>query len=108
NYRKSRAEPLYYMAHVLRENKEFEKAYEIAKIASTQPATNDNLFVQQWIYDYGLALEHSVCAYWVGKYKECQKICLELLKKDLTDDVYETVTANLQFANLKLLDETLK
>ena len=79
-YRKSRIEPLYYIARYFRIKEDFNSGYLTAKLAQTVPISQDILFVQQWMYDYGVQLELSVCAYWIKKYEECQQISLDLLK----------------------------
>jgi hypothetical protein len=58
------------------------------------------------MYDYGLALELSICAYWIEKYEECQQLCVDLLKKEnLPPDVRTCVQKNLEFANAKLIEK---
>lgn len=105
-YRTSRVEPLYYMAKYFRDNNNFKSGYLVAQIAQTLPVSQDLLFVEKWMYDYGIALELSICAYWIGKYEECQQISLDLLKrKDLPANVRTCVENNLGFANAKLLDQ---
>lgn len=105
-YRNSRLEPIYQLVHFYRMQNDFQKGYSIAKIGETIPLSNDLLFVQEWMYDYGLLLELSICAYWTGKYKECQEISLNLLKKaNLPENVRSCVQNNLGFANGKLLEE---
>ena len=108
-YRRSRAEPLYQIAHLYRLKGDFKSGYLIAKIAQTLPQTQDILFVQQWMYDYGIPLELSICAYWTGKYEECQQISLEILKrKELPANVRTCVENNLGFANAKLVEAHLE
>lgn len=104
-YRKSRLEPLYHIMRLYENDHDYQSAYLIGKIAQTLPQTQDILFVQQWIYDYGLLLELSVCAYWTEKYEECQKISVDLLKKDLPGDIRKLIESNLSFANDKLLEK---
>jgi glycosyltransferase involved in cell wall biosynthesis len=106
-YRKSRIEPLYYIANYYRETKNYHLGYLAAKLANSFPVSKDILFVQQWMYDYGVPIELSVCAYWLGKYEECKQISVELLlKKDkLPPDVRTLVEKNLAFANEKLLEQ---
>jgi glycosyltransferase involved in cell wall biosynthesis len=106
--RMSRIEPLYHLARIYREKKEFYKGYEIAKLATAIPPSKDLLFVQTWMYAYGLPLERSVCAYWIGNYKECQTISSALLEKTLPDGIRDVVQANLGFANAKLLESICK
>lgn len=108
-YRRSRIEPVYHMAHLLRQKGDYHSAYLAAKIATAVPQSGDALFVQQWMHDYGALLELSIDAYWIGKYEECQQVSLELLKKpNLPPEVRSCIEANLGFANAKLLDTVLQ
>lgn len=108
DYRKTRAEPLYYLAHLYRMKDDFKTAYKIAKIGASIPDSKDVLFIQHWIYDYGLPLELSVNAYWTGRYKECKQISEKLLKRDLPENIRECVQANLEFANSKLREKAIE
>lgn len=103
-YRPSRAEPYYYLTKYYQAQGDHGAAYEIAKIGAYLPLSGDNLFVWNWIYDYGLIIELSVSAYWTGKYEECKKISEELLKRDLPSHTRSVVLSNLKFANDKLLE----
>jgi len=61
------------------------------------------LFVQPWVYDYGLLDEFSVNAYWAGSYRESLDACLKLLASDkLPPDMLKRVVANARFATEKL------
>ncbi|WP_059359753.1 tetratricopeptide repeat-containing glycosyltransferase [Parachlamydia acanthamoebae] len=105
-YRNSRIEPLYQIAHYLGLKGDFKLGYEMAKIALAVPTTTDILFVQDWMREYGILLELSISAYWIGKYEESQQISLELLKnKNLPPNVRACVENNLGFANAKLLEK---
>lgn len=105
-YRKTRIEPLYHIAHLFRQNGDYKSGYLSAKIAQTIPVSQDVLFLQQWMYDYGIQLELSICAYWIEKYEECQQLSLDLLKKtNLPPAVRTCVQNNLGFANAKLLEQ---
>ena len=104
-YRPSRSEPLYRMVNLFRRKREFEKGYKLAEIASTISRPSDVLFVEDWVYDYGIDLERSICAYWMGNYQECQDICLQILgKSDLPESVRDCVTRNLEFSNSRLAE----
>ncbi len=107
-YRKTRLEPLYHLMRLFEQQKDYKTGYLIGKIAETITQTSDVLFVQQWMYDYGTLLELSVCAYWAGKYKECQQMSLQLLKKNLDPHLQKTIENNLAFANEKLLEKALE
>ncbi|CUI17062.1 hypothetical protein PNK_1450 [Candidatus Protochlamydia naegleriophila] len=105
HYRPSRVEPLYYLAKYYRSQQDHLKAYLIASIGLSIPASQDSLFVERWINDYDMQLELSVCAYWIGKYEECQILSANLLKKpDLPENVREVVEKNISFANAKLVE----
>lgn len=104
--RPSRAEPLFHLARYLRQQKDFSSAYAIAKIGITIPESADLLFMQHWIYDYGMAIELSACAYWAEHYKECQQLSQALLKNErMSSENRMIVHNNLEFANLKLFSQ---
>ncbi|MBZ9743525.1 MULTISPECIES: glycosyltransferase [unclassified Mesorhizobium] len=61
------------------------------------------LFVQPWVYDYGLLDEFSVNAYWAGAYRKSLDACLTLLASDkVPRDMLKRVVANARFAADKL------
>ena len=102
-YRKSRIEPLYHLSYLYRTNKDYELAYQTAKTAQNLPPSTDLLFNQAWMKEYGVPLELSVNAYWVGKYEESQQISAELLKRNDLPPRYRTcIEDNIKFANSKL------
>lgn len=100
----SRVEPLYHLASYYRRSEDYLSGYRTASIAERIPESSDLLFVQKWMTDYGISLEKSVCAYWIGKVEECQKISLNLLSRsDLPENYRELIESNLGFANAKLV-----
>ncbi len=102
-FRSSRAEPLYYISHYYRLKEDYLPGYLIAKMAYDIPPPNDILFVRKWMYEYGIPLELSVCAYWIGNYEECKQVSEKMLQnRDLPQHVRECVEKNLWFANQKL------
>ncbi|TPL07075.1 glycosyltransferase [Mesorhizobium sp. B2-4-14] len=65
-----------------------------------QPA---GLFIQPWVYDYGLLDEFAINAYWAGAYRESLDSCLKLLATDkLPADMAKRVVATARFAADKL------
>ncbi|MBS0656389.1 MAG: glycosyltransferase [Verrucomicrobia bacterium] len=105
DYNRSRVEPYYYIASFYRERGEYAKGYQVTSIGLTLPRSKELLGIQEWIYDYGLLLERSICAYWIGKYEECQQLSIAMLNNpQLPPHVRECVQANLGFANAKLLE----
>lgn len=106
-YRPSRLEPLYYIAHHYRLQEDYLPGYLIAKMAYNIPPPDDILFVRKWMYDYGLPLELSICAYWIGNYDECKQVSLKILEnKNIPKHIRECVEGNLSYANQKLNEET--
>ncbi|MFI5344095.1 MAG: glycosyltransferase [Chlamydiales bacterium] len=105
-YRPIRAEPLYYIANYYRLKGDYLSGYLIASMAYNIPTPDDTLFVRKWMYDYGIPIELSICAYWIGKYEECKQISLKMLNNpDLPKHVLDCAKDNLSFANKKLKEE---
>lgn len=102
-FRKSRIEPLFKLAQIENKRKNYAKAYEITKLALDTPPTSDVLFVEKWLYDYGLLIELSVSAYWLDNFEECKRISEKLLENELPEKIKALVEKNLAFANGKLL-----
>ena len=66
----------------------------------TQP---NGLFVQPWVYDYGILDEFAINAYWAGAYRESLDACLKLLASDkLPPSMVKRIAANARFAADKL------
>ena len=105
HYRNTRPEPLYYIANYYRMKSNYALGYEIAKIGSNIPPTKDILFVEKWVSEYGLPLEQSICAYWIGNYKKCEKVSLKILNTPgIPDGVKECVEKNLSYTRTKLVN----
>lgn len=105
HYRPSRAEPLYRLAAYYRLNNDFPAAYLTSSTGLKVPLPNDILFVENWVYDYGMLFENSIDAYWVGRYDECQQACQKLLANPkLPPALKEQVEKNIAFANAKVLE----
>jgi glycosyltransferase involved in cell wall biosynthesis len=102
-YRPSRAEPLYQIAFLNRCAENYLKGYKFAKKGLTIPKSNDILFVEPWVYEYGLLLEFSICAYWIKRYTEAWLASqLLLTNTNLPDNVRECVENNLKWINEKI------
>lgn len=105
-YMRTRAEPYYHLARYYRSLGDNERCYLVACIGKTIPLPDDLLWVEEWMYDYGLLMEISVSSYWIGKYKECQEASAAMLKQqNLPDNFRECAESNLGFANAKLLEQ---
>jgi len=76
----TRAESLHAAAAYCRRTKKYRQAYLFAKEGLTLSLPVRPLFVENWIYHYGLLDEFSIAAYWIGKPKEAFDCCVKLLK----------------------------
>lgn len=102
-YHPTRAEPLYRLAEFYRRANNFLAGYLVAREGLHIRMPRDALFVEHWIYDYGLLLEYSVSAYWIGKYAETKAASEKILAlPDIPDHVRKTVENNLKWANIQL------
>lgn len=106
---RNRLEPYYYLARYYRSINDPLRAYHVAKIGITIPLpTKETFFIEGWMYDYGLLMELSISSFHVGKYQECQNVCVALLENpDLPETFRDCAEQNLGFANEKLLEEVI-
>jgi len=98
-----RAEALHGAARYCRNIRDFDKGYALAKdgLAIAKPA--GGLFIETWIYDYGLLDEFAVNAYWIGLVDDCLHACERLLiEKKMPQDMVPRVEANAQFARQRI------
>lgn len=104
-----RAEPLYRLANYHRRNGNYAAGYALSCLALTLSPSFNHLFIEQWIYDYGLLLESSICSYWIGKYNESERDCLVLLANQrLLPEMRECVENNLKWVYTKIPPTQLK
>ncbi len=98
DFRPIRTEPLYRLCQYYRLKENYLLGYLLSQYALKFKQPDDVLFVEAWIYEYGLLLEHSVCAYWIGCYDESYQDSQQLLSiKNLPQNVRECVENNLRF-----------
>lgn len=101
--RPQRAEPLCRLAAYYRKQGDYLLGYLIASFGLTVPLPKDVLFVENWVYEYGLLMEKAINAYCIGNYQESYFLSLQLLKNEkLPPHVKECAEKNLQFAKSKL------
>ncbi|WP_018260231.1 glycosyltransferase [Methylobacterium sp. WSM2598] len=75
------------------------QGHAIAKEALGRPAPADGLFVERWIYAYGLADEYAINAYWAGAMHDCIDGCLRALHSEMLPAAdRERILRNLRFA----------
>ena len=64
------------------------------------------LFLQPWVYDYGLLDEFSINAYWAGAYRKSLDAALKLLAREkLPPSMVKRIAGNARFAADKVLSE---
>ncbi len=98
HFRPTRIEPLYHLCVYYRKKENYLLSYLLANHALGIKQPNDPLFVESWIYDYGILLESSISAYWIERYDESFYSCYQLLSKNsLPQNVKECVQRNLTF-----------
>src|SRR5262249_55486990 len=77
----------------------YERGYEFATNGLAIACPNDGLPIEDWIYQYGLLDELSVCAYWTERYTECVSACDRLLTEaQIPTDMRDRVVKNRNFA----------
>jgi glycosyltransferase involved in cell wall biosynthesis len=98
-----RAESLHAAARFTRLRDQHHLAYMLAKTALSIPRPDGGLFVETWIYDYGLLDEFSIAAYWAGHVPESLEACDTLLSGGkLPVEHRARVIENRQFAEDRL------
>lgn len=98
-----RAEALHGAARYCRNIKDFDRGYMLAKDGLAIPKPAGGLFIEPWIYDYGLLDEFAVSAYWIGRADDCLYACERLLiEKEMPQDMIARIEANAQFARQQI------
>jgi glycosyltransferase involved in cell wall biosynthesis len=99
----NRAEALHGASRYCRLSARYKEGYEIAKRAVPFRDVPDGLFVEPWIYEYGLLDEFAVNAYWTGAYQECLDACERILREGKCPEAERPrIEANAAFARQKL------
>jgi len=94
-----RVEVLYAAVQYCRFNGMNQQGYILGKHGLNIQLSDTSLFVEKWVYDYGLLDEFSIVAFWAGHYEESKIACERLLSEGKMPDYYrERVSSNLQFA----------
>ena len=104
----TRAESLHGAMRYCRLNDKFHQAYLIGGHALTLARPEGGLFVEDWIYDYGLLDEYSISAYWAGHYEQSLMAGRKILDeaKIPREDLAEAIRDNARFAVDKIIDWT--
>ncbi|MEV6956130.1 glycosyltransferase [Streptomyces sp. NPDC051183] len=91
-FRPSRLEACYELASRLRVLGRHHTAHAITGSVLGRPAPEDLLFVQPWVYQWGLLFEHSITAYWVGDMDASLRACDQLLTMPELPESYRRQT----------------
>jgi glycosyltransferase involved in cell wall biosynthesis len=98
-----RAEALHGAARYCRAKRNYHQGYMLARQGLEIQQPGSGLFVDPWIYEYGLLDEFAVNAYWTERYGECLGACERLLdERKIPEEMRERVEQNAQFAREKL------
>lgn len=101
--RPSRVEPLYRLGRYYRLNGDLLLAYLVDEYAMKIPRSKDLLFVESWMYDYGIPLEYSIAACGIGRFDIGAAVSNKLLENpDLPEAVQTCLKTNLGFINPRL------
>ncbi|MFF6778521.1 glycosyltransferase [Streptomyces sp. NPDC012637] len=102
--RPQRLEACYELAARLRKMNRHHAAHAIVSAVLDRPRpVEDVLFLQPWVYRWGLLFEYSITAYWVGDHEASLAACDRLLGlPDLPAAYREQTRANREFAVAKL------
>jgi hypothetical protein len=99
----TRAEATHGAARFCRDKGIYERGYGFAAMGLAIACPNNALFVEDWIYKYGMLDELAINAYWTARYAECVDACDRLLSQGkLPAEHHDRVLKNRQFARDKL------
>lgn len=102
---KGRAEALYEVVKLCRQNNRFYQGYIVGSHAIKLAMPKEGLFLEKNVYEYALMDEASICAYYVGDYKLSKLLCQKLLSLPggiLPGTELSRVLDNLKHAEKKL------
>lgn len=99
----NRVESLYAIIHLCRVSGLNHIGYMIGLRALNITCPEGSLFVDKWMYDYGVLDEFSIVAYWSDHIIESKEACEKLLLENKFPDYYrDRINSNLQFSKDRL------
>lgn len=106
-HRPARLEACYEIISRLRLRGDYHTAHAFASAVLDRPVPEDWLFVQPWVYGWGILFEYSITAYWTGDHNASLQACDRLLAlPDLPATYRDQTHANRRFAQHALLKGT--
>jgi tetratricopeptide (TPR) repeat protein len=107
-WRPSRLEACYELASGLRLRGSYHAACSFARAGLGKPVPDDWLFIQPWVYQWGLLFEYSIASYWTGDTRAALRACDQLLEMpELPNNYREQTLANREFAVARLAPAAL-
>nr|WP_260848694.1 glycosyltransferase [Streptomyces sp. SLBN-118] len=101
--RPQRLEACYELASRLRRQGRHHSAHAIVRAVLGRKQPDDILFIQPWVYRWGLLFEYSISAYWVGDVAGSLQACDRLLSmSDLPERHREQTVTNRGFSERRL------
>jgi glycosyltransferase involved in cell wall biosynthesis len=110
-YRPTRVEPYYFLAELFNNQHDYKLAYEYIQAWERveKYQGKDYLFNSDWIKEFGMLFQLSICAYYIGHYEEAVKACDQLTtNKHLPEAWRQLSKFNRQFSVEKLKESTQK
>jgi hypothetical protein len=90
-------------ARYCRATSKHHQGYMFARRGREVGQPESGLFIEPWIYEYGLLDELAVNAYWAERYDECLDACGRLLLEGkMPEQMRDRVEMNARFAREKL------
>lgn len=108
SYRPHRSEPIYFIAEIYNQSGQHSEAYHYLKMQEfiPKPPEKDALFNVDWIEDYGLLFQLSICSYYTGHNEEALDACDRLLANANLPESWRCLTeANRAFPMEKLKEK---
>jgi glycosyltransferase involved in cell wall biosynthesis len=104
---RTRAEALHGAARQCRIDARHADGFAFAKRGLERPQPDGSLFVEPWIYQYGLLDEYAVTGSWLGQYAESREACMKILASgSLPSDQLSRVVGNAKLCfKLGLMDK---
>lgn len=103
----TRAEALHALMRYCRKNDRHALGYLVGKLAVTIAAPASGLFLEPWIYNYGVWDEFAVAAYWTGRYRDSLDASLEILREGkMPAKERDRIEQNADFALAKLKSQS--
>ncbi|WP_405478889.1 glycosyltransferase [Streptomyces sp. NBC_00009] len=97
--RPERLEACYELSARLRTMGRYHSAHAVVRSVLDREPPDDLLFIQPWVYHWGLLFEFSITSYWVGDFAASLEACDRLLATPSLPDSYRKQTiANREFA----------